>query len=271
MLADVFAWNKLFRRTFFDRAVGAFPEGIRYEDQEPSAKAYSSAAAFDVLHEVVYSWYIRGDGTSITQQKSSLLDLADRLTVMASVADVLRERASEAVLREWQAKSVGLDLRAYYNEVPRTGEDYWQALARGVCAVTKDMDEQAWGLVSLHDRLLARMVEQGHRDDVRIALRRRSEVGDAWETDVTLDPPVARPLYLDDLETYRPTAADLALTRWTTGCVSSSSATRWRTTTSSSPAWRGCRASTSSTTPTTLDGASRRRVGRGTAHARLRP
>ncbi|TQM63895.1 bifunctional glycosyltransferase/CDP-glycerol:glycerophosphate glycerophosphotransferase [Humibacillus xanthopallidus] len=212
VLADVFAWNKLFRRSFFDRAVGSFPEGIRYEDQEPSAKAYASAAAFDVLHEVVYSWYVRGDGTSITQQKSNIVDLADRLTVMSNVADVLRERASAKVRHEWQAKSVGLDLRAYYNEVPRTGDDYWHALASGVHAVTKDMDDHAWGLVSLHDRLLARMVEQGHRDDIRIALRRRNEVGDAWETDLTVEPPQARPLYLEDLQTYRPTASDLALT-----------------------------------------------------------
>jgi CDP-glycerol glycerophosphotransferase len=212
VLADVFAWNKLFRRRFFDRAVGSFPEGIRYEDQEPSAKAYASAAAFDVLHEVVYSWYVRGDGTSITQQKSNIVDLADRLTVMSSVADVLRERASAPILQEWQAKSVGLDLRAYYNEVPRTGDDYWQALASGVHAVTKDMDEHAWGLVSIHDRLLARMVEQGHRDDIRIALRRRAEVGDAFETDLAAEPAQARPLYLDDLQTYHPSAADLALT-----------------------------------------------------------
>ncbi|MCU1535780.1 MAG: hypothetical protein JWP82_131 [Humibacillus sp.] len=212
VLADVFAWNKLFRRSFFDRAVGGFPEGIRYEDQVPSAKAYASARAFDVLHEVVYAWYIRADGTSITQQKSSLLDLTDRLTVMSEVAAVLRERASEDVLRQWQAKSVGLDLRAYYTEVPRAEDDYWEALATAVRGVTADMDERAWGLVSLHDRLLARMVEQGHRDDIRIALRRRSEVGDAWETDLTVDPPQARPLYLEDLQTYRPTAQDLTLT-----------------------------------------------------------
>ena len=212
VLADVFAWNKLFRREFFDRAVGSFPEGIRYEDQEPSAKAYSSAAAFDVLHDVVYSWYIRGDGTSITQQKSNIADLTDRLTVMSKVADVLRTRASEHVLHEWQAKSLGLDLRSYYNEVPRTGDDYWQALASGVAAVAEGMDPQTWGLVSLHDRLLARMVEQGHRDDIRTALRRRSEVGDAWEADFSVEPPQARPLYLEDLPTFRPTAADLALT-----------------------------------------------------------
>ena len=212
VLADVFAWNKLFRREFFDRAVGSFPEGIRYEDQEPSAKAYSTAAAFDVLHDVVYSWYIRGDGTSITQQKSNIADLTDRLTVMSKVADVLRTRASEHVLHEWQAKSLGLDLRSYYNEVPRTGDDYWQALASGVAAVAEGMDPQTWGLVSLHDRLLARMVEQGHRDDIRTALRRRSEVGDAWEADFSVEPPQARPLYLEDLPTFRPTAADLALT-----------------------------------------------------------
>ncbi|MEW1955060.1 CDP-glycerol glycerophosphotransferase family protein [Terrabacter sp. NPDC080008] len=212
VLADVFAWNKLFRREFFDRAVGEFPEGIRYEDQEPSAKAYSGAKAFDVLHEVVYSWYVRGDGTSITQQKSSMVDLTDRLTVMSRVADVLRRQASPHVLHQWQAKSVGLDLRSYYNEVPRTDDDYFDALASGLAAVARDMDDDTWGLVSLHDRLLARMVQQGHRDDIRTTLSRRSEVGDAWESDFSVDPPQARPLYLEDLQSFRPTAADLALT-----------------------------------------------------------
>ncbi len=211
VLADVFAWNKLFRHEFFDRAVGGFPEGIRYEDQEPSAKAYSSAAAFDVLHEVVYSWYVRGDGTSITQQKSNLADLTDRLTVMSNVADVLRRQASEQVLHQWQAKSVGLDLRPYYNEVPRVDDDYWDTLVSGLAAVSRDMDESTWSRVDLHDRLLARMVEQGHRDDIRVALSRRSEVGDAWESDFSVEPPLARPLYLEDLSTYHPTAADLTL------------------------------------------------------------
>ena len=211
ILTDVFAWNKLFRRDFFDRAVGAFPEGVRYEDQEPSAKAYSTARAFDVLHERVYTWYVRGDGTSITQQKSNLLDLSDRLAVMASVSEVLRDRADREVYRGWQAKSVGLDLRAYYNEVPRTGDDFWELLVSGVRAITKDMDQPAWAKLSVNDRLLARMVDQGLRDDLCGVLRRRSEVGDGFVLDLSSEPPQARPTYLDVLQSFAPTAQDLRL------------------------------------------------------------
>lgn len=210
ILADVFSWNKLFRRPFFNRAVGGFPEGIRYEDQEPTAKAYAAASSFDVLSEITYRWFIRGDGSSITQQKSNLADLQDRLTVMRQVADVLTTQAGERVVRYWQAKAVGLDLRAYYNEVPRTGIDYWELLREGVRYVTAKMDEDAWALVDLHDRLLARMVEADARDDVCTTLVTREELGDGVRVDLRTGPPTGYPLYLDRID-FEPQAADLLL------------------------------------------------------------
>ena len=89
ILGDVFAWNKVFRRTFWDGAGLAWPEGVRYEDQPTTTRAYLAARAFDVLPEVVYHWRIRYDGTSITQQRSSVRDLADRLaTKRMSLATV---------------------------------------------------------------------------------------------------------------------------------------------------------------------------------------
>ena len=33
LLADVFAWNKVYRRSFWDAARAALPRGVRYEDQ----------------------------------------------------------------------------------------------------------------------------------------------------------------------------------------------------------------------------------------------
>ncbi|MGN6751701.1 MAG: CDP-glycerol glycerophosphotransferase family protein [Intrasporangium sp.] len=210
ILADVFSWNKLFRREFFNRAVGGFPEGIRYEDQEATAKAYASATSFDVLHEVTYRWFIRGDQSSITQQKSTLGDLHDRLTVMTRVSDVLTTRASQRVVRYWQAKAVGLDLRAYYNEVPRTGTAYWDALRQGVRYVTAQMDESAWRLVDVQDRLLARMVEADARDDACVALVSRSDLGDGLRVDLQTDPPTGVPLYLDQIS-WTPGPRDLLL------------------------------------------------------------
>lgn len=210
ILADVFSWNKLFRRSFFLAHVGGFPEGVRYEDQEPTAKAYASARSFDVLSAVTYRWFIRDDGTSITQQKSNPKDLRDRLEVMRRVANVLTERADESVLRYWQAKSVGLDMRAYYNEVPRTGQEFWDLLRAGVSYVTRSMEPEAWSLVHLHDRLLARMVEADEREDVCTALVLRSELGDGMVVDMGVDPPSGRPLYLDQIR-FQPSERDLVL------------------------------------------------------------
>ena len=60
------------------RAGLAWPEGVRYEDQPTTTRAFLEADGVDVLPDVVYHWRIRHDGTSITQQRASLRDLEDR-------------------------------------------------------------------------------------------------------------------------------------------------------------------------------------------------
>ena len=69
MLGDVFAWNKLFRRDFWDASGLSWPEGIRYEDQPTLTRAYLQARRIGVVPDVVYHWRIRNDGSSITQQR----------------------------------------------------------------------------------------------------------------------------------------------------------------------------------------------------------
>ena len=58
ILGDVFAWNKLFRTSFWRDQGLAWPEGVRYEDQ-PTTTRPTSAGSFDVVPEVVYHWRIR--------------------------------------------------------------------------------------------------------------------------------------------------------------------------------------------------------------------
>ena len=45
ILGDVFAWNKLFRRSFWRDAGLAWPEGVRYEDQPTTTRAYLPGTA----------------------------------------------------------------------------------------------------------------------------------------------------------------------------------------------------------------------------------
>ena len=43
MLGDVFAWNKVYRRSFWDDAALTWPEGVRYEDQPTTTRAFLAA------------------------------------------------------------------------------------------------------------------------------------------------------------------------------------------------------------------------------------
>lgn len=211
VLADVFACNKIFRTRFFLDHVSPFPEGVRYEDQVPSARAYTAARSFDVIHDVVYTWYVRSDGTSLSQQKGSAEDLRDRLRAIEGVADVLSAEAGAAVRSSWAAKTLGLDLGSYYYVVPRTGEDFWKALRETVRKIARDADQRAWERIDLHDRLLARLVVEGRRDDVCTAVRRREELGAGCvRVDRSVTPPVGRPLYLAELG-WQPTDSELGL------------------------------------------------------------
>src|SRR5699024_4751160 len=85
---DVFACNKVFKRSVWNEIVGEFPTGTLYEDQECTAKLFVSGVRFDVLTDVVYHWRLREDGKSITQNKAETHDLQQRLAVAETVRQI---------------------------------------------------------------------------------------------------------------------------------------------------------------------------------------
>lgn len=175
ILTDVFACNKLFNSDFFRRYVGKFPENIRYEDQEPTARAYLHGI-FDVLVGTVYHWRIRDDGTSITQNKSNPDDLRDRLIVKQRMSHILAD-ADISTFETWLAKAIGFDLRSYFEQVPRTDADYFDRLREGMLPLAEKMSPRIWQKIRMVDRLPALAVLAGNRDDVAIAITRRDEYG----------------------------------------------------------------------------------------------
>lgn len=180
LLKDVFAWNKVFRKTFWDENIGEFPVDIRYEDQGPTATAYTVSNNFDVLKRVVYTWVIREDGTSITQQKAKIEDLQDRLEVLRNVAGIIKDNSSQEIFNEWLLKSVGFDLKPYYDQIPRTDDEYWRSLVSGIEFISEFMNEHHWKEVPFWERLIALSLLNGNREDVSLILRKRQEDGSGY-------------------------------------------------------------------------------------------
>ncbi|MDN4171805.1 glycosyltransferase family 2 protein [Nocardioides sp. SOB77] len=164
LLGDVFAWNKLFRRDFWEGAGLAWPEGVRYEDQPTTTDAYLRARRFGVVPEVVYHWRIRHDGTSITQQRSSLEDLRDRWATKRMALASVEAHGSEAVTRVFRDRVLAGDLHRYFDEIPGCPDAWWELLHAGVVELYSARSLTHSGLTPAY-RLVGWLVEQGRRED----------------------------------------------------------------------------------------------------------
>ena len=124
MLADCFAWNKVFRRSFWDEAGLAFPEGVRYEDQPTLTSAFTAATRFDSVTEPVYRWRVRADGSSLTQQRADPADLSDRLLTKRWATECVRERACLHTQGVWFRRVLPVDMWEYFRAVPGCSDEY---------------------------------------------------------------------------------------------------------------------------------------------------
>ncbi|WP_146364483.1 CDP-glycerol glycerophosphotransferase family protein [Arthrobacter yangruifuii] len=203
VIDDVFLWNKVFQRKFWDRAVGRIPEGIRYEDQESTARAYLRSGSFDILTPVVYWWRIREDGTSITQAKHLLEDLQDRLTVARDVTALMAAEATQAVQAHWYRRLLGTDLIPYIEQVPDAGGEFWQMLRDGLRDLYAGGQPHLGG-IDPQSRILLYLVAGGHQEDVRRAVVDRINNGTASPLAFDGGGILARPPLVDVLKTTVP-------------------------------------------------------------------
>jgi CDP-glycerol glycerophosphotransferase len=176
ILGDVFAWNKLFRTSFWHSAGLTWPEGVRYEDQPTTTLAYLRARRFGLVPEVVYHWRIRSDGTSITQQRSSLQDLRDRWTTKLTSLRSVEEYGAPKVTATFRDRVLAGDLHRYFAEIPGCDDEWWELLRTGVQSIWGSRSLTHSGLLPA-DRLVGWLVEQGRRTEAEAVVSYARELG----------------------------------------------------------------------------------------------
>src|SRR3954452_1442016 len=209
ILGDVFAWNKLFRASFWRETGLAWPEGVRYEDQPTTTLAYLRARRFGIVPEVVYHWRIRSDGSSITQQRSSLQDLRDRWSTKLTSLRSVEEYGAPKVTATFRDRVLAGDLHRYFAELPGCEDEWWELLRTGVLSIWGSRSLTHSGLLPA-DRLVGWLVEQGRRADASAVVTYARELGRPLDR---VDTPEARRLDLPadvlDVRTVFPAALAL--------------------------------------------------------------
>ena len=125
LLYDVSVWNKLFRRSFWDAHQLSYPEGVVWEDIRLMTKAHVLARAVDVIPDVVYYWRERAQGRlSITQSRTSITNLRDRMTALADIDEFIAAHSTARLLRAHQRKALKNDLWLYVQDLHKVTEAY---------------------------------------------------------------------------------------------------------------------------------------------------
>ena len=91
ILVSQVAWNKVFRRSFWDATQLKFPVGKLYEDQPVSTRAFALSRGFDILPNRLFRWRIRDEGASITQESHTLPNLQHQIGAWDDSLEILQE------------------------------------------------------------------------------------------------------------------------------------------------------------------------------------
>jgi CDP-glycerol glycerophosphotransferase len=125
LLLDRTAWNKLFRRSFWDRHELRFPVGVFYEDIPVTLPAHYLAHTVDVIEQTVYLWRMReGDDLSITQRRTETKALRDRVAAVDHVSRFLAEQGLPISKALYDRTVLKADLSYFLDVLPIADEEF---------------------------------------------------------------------------------------------------------------------------------------------------
>jgi CDP-glycerol glycerophosphotransferase len=168
LLWDTTAWNKLFRRAFWERLQLSFPEGVLYEDMELMTRSHLLARQVAVLKRTSYLWRIRTEWPpSITQCRTDLQNLDDRFTAIFALFDTLGRLGTPELREAYEHKVLSLDMPIYVRHYGRNDSTrYRERLEAYVKRALRLCTTGAINRVSSVDRLKYWLISHHRAEEV---------------------------------------------------------------------------------------------------------
>ncbi|WP_338697134.1 glycosyltransferase [Streptomyces sp. Q6] len=166
LLSDRVAWNKVFRRSFWDRHDFTFPEGKLYEDTPVMIPAHFLAESVDVLHDHVYYWRVR-EG-SITRRRTDVKGVRDRIAACDHVSRFLAERFPDRpeLKRTYDTSCLRDDFVYFLDGLPMGGPEYRQAFLDDTAAFLRRAAPDVAEALPVDLRVKWHLVRERRLDDL---------------------------------------------------------------------------------------------------------
>lgn len=149
VLGDVTAWNKLFDWSFWKKYKFRFPEGVAYEDMALMASAYLAAGKFDLISARSYFWRVRAEGQSLSQRKTELKSLKDRLHAITLIDKYVRAAVAKGLVQpevhtEYLRHMIALDFELFAPELARADEAFFEAYKASANSLLSEATGDDW-------------------------------------------------------------------------------------------------------------------------------
>ncbi|MGV9878424.1 CDP-glycerol glycerophosphotransferase family protein [Streptomyces sp. NPDC003006] len=149
LLTDRTAWNKVYRRSFWEQHQLAYPEAMLYEDAPVSVPAHYLADSVDVLSEPIYNWREREIGErSITQNRTNPQGLIDRVKSIRMVREFLLARVGDDPmyaehLRVYDHNALAEEIPLFWKVLPGSDAAYQEAFLEHVGRLVREIGQDA--------------------------------------------------------------------------------------------------------------------------------
>ena len=171
VLSDANISAKLFRVDFWLQQKLEFAEGVVFEDMPVVVSAYLNAPSFDIVSAPVNLWRVRPEGASITQRRTQLKSLADRMTAIERNIKMLQhaigaKRCTQHVLDAYLARVISLDLQLFVVSLAATDQDYFDEFHKRAAGILVGATQEIWNAATGAHKDLVRLAAEGSRERV---------------------------------------------------------------------------------------------------------
>ncbi|MGY3703560.1 hypothetical protein BW731_09265 [Vagococcus martis] len=167
LLYDTTAWNKVYRSSFWKEHNFMFPEGMLYEDIPVTIPSHLLAKSVDVLTKTTYLWRARDEGDqSITQQRSSINNLSDRLKAIQMVWDFMEENQTSKEIKDaFDFKNLNMDFQIYLNYLKEKNPEFNELLIEYLKKYLSHVSETTILELDVIKRLKYQLIKDERIDD----------------------------------------------------------------------------------------------------------
>lgn len=166
LIRDTTGGGKLYNVEFIRRHNLSFPEDIYYQDQVFTLEYYANARTVAILSSFVLEWRHWPEGRqSVTQRRTTLENLSDRLTANERIDEFLRREDRPDLLALKQQKFLRHDLSIHVKDVSEASPEYRQLLVEWTNSAVAGFLPDAFVGLPLNKYLMINCIRAGRLED----------------------------------------------------------------------------------------------------------